>query len=295
MERNTPSIGIDGFADLGSNISFYESEYWRDKANTPPPNAFNAPRLIVLCTWLGGATTSRIRKYTARYQQLFPSADILLIRTTLLDITLRSFTQIRARLAPARDVIRRIFGKEHCVRSNESVLLHMFSHGGCNTALQLLISLQQERTTLPLKDAILDCCPGDGTFQRAYDAAVISLPAFPPVQMIGRAALYPAIGAITGLQQFGVLSSVTDLRHQLNDSTLLGPEVRRLYLYSATDRMVNFEDVQSHQKMARALQYPVGSVLFQNAQHCALVMEDDAKYWAAIEKFWNGKMPTAKL
>jgi DNA repair protein RAD57 len=173
--------------------------------------------------------------------------------------------------------------------SDDSVLLHIFSHGGCNTALQLLISMQQDGTPLPLKEAILDCCPGDETFQKAYDAAAVSLPAFQPVQVIGRAVLYPAIGAITGLQHFGVVSSVKDLRHQLNDSTLLGSQVRRLYLYSAADRMVNFDDVQSHMEAARELKYQVGSVLFKNAQHCALIVEDDAKYWAAIERFWRGE------
>ena len=173
--------------------------------------------------------------------------------------------------------------------SDDSVLLHIFSHGGCNTALQLLISMQQDDTPLPLKRVILDCCPGDETFQKAYDAAAVSLPAFQPVQMIGKAVLYPAIGAITGLQHFGVVSSVKDLRHQLNDSTLLGPQVRRLCLYSGADRMVNFEDVQSHMEAARELKYQVGSVMFKNAQHCALIMEDDEKYWAAIERFWRGE------
>lgn len=69
---------------------------------------------------------------------------------------------------------------------------------------------------------------------------------------------------------------------------ILGPQVRKLYLYSVADRMVNSEDVQSHIKAARELGYQVGSVLFKHAQHCALMIEDEPKYWAAIERFWQG-------
>lgn len=149
--------------------------------------------------------------------------------------------------------------------------------------------MQQDGTTLPLKEAILDGCPGDETFQKAYDGAAVSIPAFLPVQMIGRAVLYPAIGALTSLQHLGIISSVKDLRRDLNDSTLLGSQVRRLYLYSAADRVVNFEDVQSHMEAARELNYQVESVLFKNAQHCSLIMEDEAKYWGVIERFWQGE------
>jgi len=287
MENTATSDGLEGFVDLGSNIFFHQAST-SDAVNARHDNN-QAPSLIVLCTWLGGASTRRIRKYTTKYQQLFPHACILLIRTILLDITLRSFQRVRTQLAPARDAIRKVLRKTSPAHGNldNGILLHIFSHGGSNTAIQLAISMLEDGTPLPLKQIVFDCCPGDETFQKAYDAAVASLPAFQPVQIVGRLLLYPAIGTITGLQHFGVMSSVKNLRVQLNDPALFGSHTRRLYLYSAADRMVNFEDVQSHMEAAREQNYQVESILFERAQHCALIMEDSAKYWAAIESFWR--------
>ena len=128
MEDKTISDGIDSFVDLRSNISFYKP-LTSDTTDSGQDIRLisQSPFLIVLCTWLGGATTRQIRKYTSHYQQLFPNACILLIRTTLLHITLHSFKHIHDRLAPARDATRKLLGKRSLSHGNpdDTILLHV--------------------------------------------------------------------------------------------------------------------------------------------------------------------------
>ena len=92
--------------------------------------------------------------------------------------------------------------------------------------------------------------------------------------MIGRLVLYPAIGAITSLQEFGILGLIKALRTQLNNSVIFGSHARRLYLYSAAGQMVNFRDVQWHIAAAREQSYQVEGVAFEHAQHYAPIVED---------------------
>lgn len=270
---------------IGENIHFFQ----------PPPKpgvtSTSCPALITLCTWLGGATTQRIRKYISGYRALYPDSAILLITTQILEISALPFSVLHARLAPARGVIRR-FVKE----GTDSILLHIFSHGGCNTAIQLALSLQTD-PNLPasaiqignhLNGIIFDCCPGDTSFERAYQAAAHSLPHLAPAQTAGKVLLYPLIGIINTLQQTGLMSSVQDLRAQLNDPGVFGTTAARLYLYSMADQVVGWDDVESHQRAARSvLGCKVEGVTFADSPHCALVRDHPERYWGEIKRFWT--------
>ena len=63
------------------------------------------PLLIILYTYLSGATAPRIAKYVTGYQKEYPSATIVLIRTTFANLAAQSFATIRARLQLMRDVM----------------------------------------------------------------------------------------------------------------------------------------------------------------------------------------------
>ena len=268
---------------IGENIHFFQP--------SPKPGVTRSPALITLCTWLGGATPQRIQKYISGYRALYPTSAILLITTHILEISALPFSVLHARLAPARDVIRRVVRE-----GTDSILLHIFSHGGCNTAIQLALSLQADSNSPAsaiqignhLSGIIFDCCPGDASFARAYQAAAHSLPRSEPVQTVGKVLLYPFIGITNGLQQTRLMSSVQDLRAQLNDPAVFGTTAARLYLYSMTDQVVGWEDVESHQKAARsALGCKVEGVAFPDSLHCALVKGHPERYWGEIRRFWT--------
>ena len=267
-----------------------------DNASTTSPDSSGGPSMIILCTWLGGATTRRIAKYVEGYQALFPRATLVLIRTVLADITARSFAAVRSRLQPARDVIIQALQSD----TPQTLLLHAFSHGGCNTAIQLARSLSDVDPDAGmlfrdrLRQVVFDCCPGDTSFDKAFRAATVSLPpalssAPLPLRALSTAAVFTVVATVTALQRAGLMASVDDMRRELNDPALFGPRARRLYLFSSADVMVDVASARSHALLAREEGgYEVGLVAFREAAHCTLLAEDAAKYWRAIRNCWAG-------
>ncbi|KAL3465200.1 hypothetical protein BJX64DRAFT_253395 [Aspergillus heterothallicus] len=295
--------------------------------HTPPPQT-HPTALIILCTWLGGASPRRIAKYTEGYARLFPSASILLITTTIAEISVRGFEAVRRRLEPVRGLVDRFLGdgadvdKDDCGCHGDGdvdgkgkgkgegegnarpVLLHIFSHGGSNIATQLVRSLYSSNNDLharfisALRLVVFDCCPGDSAFVRQYNAAAVSLPSpkHQPIRhLLGKAVLYPSIGLIYLLQNAGIMSSVEDLRAELNDPGLFGKVARRLYVYSVEDEMVRWEDVERHMKEGRASEFLVHGARFERGEHCALVRVDEERYWRVIWRAWGGGARESRL
>lgn len=96
-----------------------------------------------------------------------------------------------------------------------------------------------------------------------------------------------------------------------------GKETGRLYLYSKADEAVGWRDVERHIREARKLvkeravlankergrgrgrreevfeagvEGLVRAERFEKASHCALVMEDEERYWRAVRESWEGHM-----
>ncbi|KAH8720276.1 Transmembrane protein 53 [Beauveria bassiana] len=295
MQSANSNPGLDLAVSIGSGIYLYDP---------PAKPTASDPALIILSTWLGGATPRRISKYVAGYHELYSNSAILVLTTKIADITVLPSSALHARLQPARMTIRRILSSLPN-NSTPSILLHIFSHGGCNTALQLMHSLQNEPVldytvdfASHLYGIIFDCCPGDGSFNRAYKAAAASLPdAFLP-QSIGRMLLIPLISTITFLQCIGGMKSITDLRRELNDPGVFGTSARRLYLYSSGDQMVQWQDVEAHLEAARSVSdHPVTGLRFTESGHCAIIRDHAEDYWNAINDFWQTQIykPQSRL
>ncbi|CAI7671710.1 unnamed protein product [Penicillium manginii] len=231
-----------------------------------------APALVVLCTWAGGATPRRINKYLAQYRQLYPSSALLLITTSIPDTAFRPFRWIRRRLNPARRAIRHVLAsatgdEPRGTDDKPGILFHLFSHGGCNIGVQLSLAMREEDDhgvafLSSIRGIILDCSPGDDTFERSYRAALLS--------------------------HAGFIRAVRDLRLALNDPNTFGTDAKRLYIYSKEDVMVGWEDVQSHFKEARSQGYTADQIVFESGSHCTLMIEDADRYWTAVQRFWEG-------
>jgi hypothetical protein len=73
------------------------------------PQCPGSPKVIILATWLGGASASRIAVYCRGYQAAYPTASILLLRTVLSDITVKSSAVVQAQLKPAHDFLLSAF------------------------------------------------------------------------------------------------------------------------------------------------------------------------------------------
>jgi len=111
---------LDHFSRLSTAVYIHE----------PPINLTTAfpteSDLILLPAWLDAAPR-HIAKYTTGYGHLYPSARILVIKTTLPDVIYRSIASNQQRVTPALEILL-------ALPPNAKVLLHLFSNGGAVTS-----------------------------------------------------------------------------------------------------------------------------------------------------------------
>lgn len=296
------------FKDLGNDIWLYEPQ--ENENNNPkqrtewtrPAGKGHPPALIILCTWLGGATTKRIEKYTEGYHRLWPCSRILLIRTTLSEYLLQSTTSLRRRLRPAHREIRMLGLERQSQRQDKptsepesgEIILHIFSQGGSKTATQLLESMNAILSTLgqkgplPLRQIVLDSCPGDPGIYSTFAAGAWSLPEISLLRPLGSTALFILAAGLVGMEATGLRTPLAKkIRSQLNDPGIFSSRASRLYLTSEADTIVDSGDVEEHRKQAAAKGLTTDILRFHRAGHCSLVLEDGAAYWDAIASAWE--------
>lgn len=276
---------LNDFTNLSSSIHLYQppSRPGKEEQN-------ESPSLIVLCTWMG-ASLRHVKKYTAAYQRIYPTATILVIESALPDMLWRPTSTQQTRITPARDVLL----AAQAETATPKILLHAFSNGGANTATQLAASIAAssdvaKKSTSVFCGIILDSCPGRDTHGRAVRAISTTLPPSPVIQILGAFLVHIYLVFLTLLRIFlGHESKVAKARRELNDEKVFGKKVPRLYIYSAEDEMIFWKDVQDHAEEARKKGFEgVYALPFQEGRHCAHVLKDEARYWGAVEKLVAG-------
>ena len=263
---------LTGFTRLAESIFFFQA---------PHASTTDSLSLVVLCTWFD-AQPRHIAKYTDGYKDEFPSASILVIKSDLRDMAIRSEATQRQRLAPACEAILRHAGPN----VHGSVLLHILSNGGSYMATQLLANIPKLQRDALFRAIIFDSCPGNGSYQRNLGAMLHSLPKNAFARTVGTAVCHVFITSLYFINYLhGVDDVVSVAWRRLNDTTRLNPSVPRLYVYSKTDRLVLSADVQEHAAAAR--QVGVVSVAeeeFVGSGHCAHLMLDSNRYWRLVRQ-----------
>jgi hypothetical protein len=72
--------------------------------------------------------------------------------------------------------------------------------------------------------------------------------------------------------------AIEKLRHDLNDGRLIPRDIKRLYLYSASDKLIMPEDVESHIEDAKRSGYEVAVEKFKTSAHVAHAQLDGTRY-----------------
>ena len=73
------------------------------------------------------------------------------------------------------------------------------------------------------------------------------------------------------------------LRRDLNDPSLFSKAAPRLYIYSKTDQMVDYKDVQSHAAEAKGKGWSVRTDMFEGSKHVGHLMVDGDRYWEDVK------------
>lgn len=283
---------LSDFIPLSSAVSLYTPPSATTAFNPPP----NAPTLVIMCTWAGGATATRISKYTTPYQKLLPTTPILLIQTRPIRVALLPFpiptghlfteavTAIQSHLASVPE------GKAR-------VHIHIFSHGGCDSALNMIHKLHTEGIKLPFTSVVFDSCPSDLGFWVSWRALRVSLPNSTIPRAILGGFIMSGLGQVVVMHRLGFLKDGNQISRELNERETLGT-AKRLYLLGKGDEVMDWREAWGHAEDAKNAGVDVTVALFEG-NHCALIVSTDGKnerrYWRAVSGLWEKDDGASKL
>ncbi|KAL9614556.1 MAG: hypothetical protein Q9167_000925 [Letrouitia subvulpina] len=253
-----------------------------------------APKLIVLSTWMS-AQPLHISKYILRYRTLYPSAALLLIRSSPSDfIFRRTSTQYRY-LAPAVSKILAVSAKDPDATSptlsNAQLIIHTFSNGG-NLQTVNLIRCYRQSTSQPFPPhiKIFDSCPGKATASGSARALSSALPVHPLLRLPIRLYIYFLVVVYWVMYvPLRLPEPVEANRAAFNNKELMQGEKGRCYVYSDADLMVDWHDVESHVAEARVKGFAVRAERFEGSGHCAHARVGGGdRYWRIVGEMWEG-------
>ena len=246
------------------------------------------PQLIILVTWMS-AQPSHISKYIQGYQILYPASSILLIRSSPADLLYRRTRTQRHRVTPA---ISHIFSACKTTNRDQAVILHVFSNGGSHQTLNLLRAYSEIASSpFPSHVTILDSCPGRGTFPSSVLALSSALPKSPFPRLLLLLLVYLAVGIYwLAFVPFGIPDPIERIRQALNDRNLWNSESRRCYIYSESDSMVGWRDIEDHAADAADKGFTVQREKFDGSGHCAHArVGGGTRYWAIVDGLWKAR------
>jgi hypothetical protein len=264
--------GLEHFSRLNSSIWYYQPT-----SRTPS----NDPDFILLLGWMN-AQPRHIAKYTARYEKLYPSAQILAITTSSYDAAFATTAANIKRISPALETL-------YILPPNSKLLLHFFSNGGgFTTALFAKCYKEKMGRPLPVTASVFDSSPGKVRWQALARAFAVALPKNIILRTIGILLLqfiFPLFklgNLLTGQEDL-----VEKTRRELNDKTLFNLNAPRVYIYSIADDMVAWQDVEEHGDEASNLGYTVNQEKFLTSSHAGHLIEDPKRYWRIVQRLWS--------
>lgn len=241
------------------------------------------------------AQEAHLAKYTAKYQALYPDSHILLIRSFVYHFVGSKFP---GEIAPSVPVIRSILGKgDGAGGSNHSteMLVHVFSNGGSTTLKYLydlypkIVGRGESSTPFPAHATIFDSAPGRFQWSRSVTAFSLSaarsnffVRMFVTAMAHMMSALYWVLTVPWGR---GGFLERTWLAHNVKVKNQT--EVKRTYIYSKDDQLVNYKDIEEHAAQAREQGYQVTSEEFKGTAHVAHARGDEGRYWSIVRDTWE--------
>ena len=275
----------EDFAVLSPTVAYCDASHAQVK---PLSNCITqVPDLIVFTSWMDAAP-KHVRVYLTKYRRLLPMSNVLLITTATRHILWDSEAHRLKDLQPAFEVLAS--AAEHAHSAEPSILLHAVSNGGA-TAAWLLLSTFRKRhgTALPLSKVCIDSAPGAQNYSSALAALSYGLPRNGVVRVVGLN-LLRAFLALWFLYIYvsGSEGVIQEMRNGLNDESVTRKSAARLYIYSTADKLISWQDVESHADDAMKKGYHVRFCKYSDSAHAAHLLKDEKKYWDAITALWDG-------
>lgn len=270
---------IPDFKFIAQSIWELPPSYNSDKLDSI---STRSPNLIIVFSWTS-AQAKHVAKYTDQYRSLFPASRILVITTAIRDLCFRSSEKKQRSLQPAVNLIQS-YGELN------GVLVHCFSDGGSHKFIELSKAFHNQiGRKLPCSALCLDSTPGRPRFTNLCAAYRQTLPENKILSFAGM-----AVGAVVlcgylvcYAGKAPVYTVVSRTRKELHSDMHRDPQVPTCYIYSKSDTLVNWKDVQDHADKSKSLAIPVESVCFSKSRHCRHTQENSELYWKSITNLWK--------
>ena len=172
--------------------------------------------------------------------------------------------------------------------------MHVFSNGGAAAAAHLLTAYRKA-TGAPLRisSMIIDSAPGTLAVETAMTAFSYALPRMWIMRFFAKVFLYVIVMA--ALVRRAVLRQpdvLTWMRATINDTRLIcGPEpisdgkLKRCYIYSDVDNLIDCKDVEDHAVDAEAKGFTVYREKFRGSSHVGHMRAEPERYWSIVKRF----------
>lgn len=260
---------LDSFTCLNPYV------YLRD---SPESHFTDQPhKTIVICAWMN-APPKNISTYIAGYAHLDAKARMIVIRSTLPNMIYRPTKTQQLNLQPAVDAIH--------ARPAEKVLIHTFSNAGAQQAGILAAAfLEATGRIMPVEAMIVDSAPSRASMGRAKPMLFYELPRswyfwYPGVVVAWFIMfIFWAMEIIIPHR-----NELDQTREKLNNTSLFKPYTARAYIYSKTDVLVRWDDVEDHWRDAIAKGWLATKHEFVGGAHVRHVKIDAERYWALVSQ-----------
>lgn len=285
-EGTVSSDLIPGFHNIAPHI-------WQHNPNTT--TRFNlgnphseSPTHVLLLTWTGARCQS-IANYTNIYLSRFPTAHFFIVTTSVKDLHLRSLERKQERLKP---LLEHLICPKKC--ESMQILLHIFSEGGSNKAIELARLYHKETgSRLPVSALCFDSTPSHTRCMCLYSALDRFFPPHPIFNQISFVIGRVLSGGIWVMIRVckGHRNSLSSREHhRLLDPVLFDLSAPRCYLHWTDHTLVGRQTWRNIRKYSQAsidLDIPVTEAIFASTEYCIHARDKPEQYWGAIKQTWR--------
>jgi hypothetical protein len=241
-----------------------------------------APKLILLLGWME-ARDLHLAKYVSKYQSLYPTSQILLIKCPIRHMVLRARGAESVQLAVP--IIQAAVGGEDREASEPELLIHLFSNGGSSLLSHLYTAFSP--SLIPNHTTIFDSCPGEWSCAMASRATLAGIPAG-WVRLLSIPVVHLLCVAYWLLYIPWGRAHPFALERASHNNLAKVRERRRVYVYSERDELVTADMVERHAADAVRKGFEVRLERFRGSAHCAHMLKDPERYWGVVRDTWEG-------
>lgn len=257
------------------------------------------PTTIIIFGW-GDGQPKHIAKYADGYHKLYPTSRIIVVLCTLVEAMINSIDTHTQSMRPVLD--GGLLPQENSA-DPDRILVQIMSNSGAVGFIATILAHRATRLSMgeadpkPFAHTLLVCdsVPGGFAFwenvMRWSRALALASTAWAPLPVVVMQALWGVfLVGVEGLSstagrkgdQVGRM-----LAEGIQDPNLMSTATTRLYLYSKSDELIRWEDVEEHVAVAREKGYRCIVERFEDSPHVGHMRMYPDRYWDAIARAWE--------